>query len=137
MALLERLRQRGWRLTSQRRVIAEVLSGAPMHPTADEVLEQARARLPEISLATVYNTLNELVEMGELGEVDGLGRSRRYDPTTHRPHQHLVCTVCERIVDVFPPAEHLPTLPVEARSGFRDIEVDVVYRGICPECSAR
>lgn len=107
-----------------------------MHPTADEVLAMARATLPEISVATVYNTLNELVEMGELAEVDRFGRSRRYDPTTTTPHQHLVCTGCERIIDVFPEADFEPTLPPSARFGFVNIEVDVVYRGLCPECSA-
>jgi hypothetical protein len=71
MELIDRLRVRGWRLTSQRRVIAQVLSGPSMHPTAEEVLAKARETLPEISVATVYNTLNELVEMGELAEVDG------------------------------------------------------------------
>jgi Fur family transcriptional regulator, stress-responsive regulator len=107
-----------------------------MHPTAEDVLAKARQTLPEISVATVYNTLNELVEMGELAEVDGFGRSRRYDPTTSTPHHHLVCTGCERIIDVFPePGFVEPALPMGERFGFRDIEVDVVYRGICPDCA--
>lgn len=59
--LLERLRGRGWRMTSQRRVVAEVLDGDHVHLTADEVHTRAAQRLPEISRATVYNTLGELV----------------------------------------------------------------------------
>lgn len=62
--LLERLRGRGWRMTSQRRVVAEVLDGEHVHYTADEVHARAAQRLPEISRATVYNTLGELVSSG-------------------------------------------------------------------------
>ena len=67
--LLERLRIRGWRLTPQRRVVAEVLHGDHVHFSAETVHGLAQQRLPEISLATVYNTLNELVALGELQEV--------------------------------------------------------------------
>ena len=51
--LLERLRGRGWRMTAQRRVVAEVLDGEHVHLTADEVHSRAVTRLPEISRATV------------------------------------------------------------------------------------
>src|SRR5258705_2367467 len=86
--LLERLRGRGWRMTAQRRVVAEVLDGDHVHLTADEVHARAAARLPEISRATVYNTLGELVTLGEVIEVATDGRAKRYDPNAHRPHQH-------------------------------------------------
>src|ERR1700745_3205433 len=67
--LVQRLRDRGWRLTAQRRVVAEVLAGDHVHLTADAVYSRAQLLLPEISLATVYNTLNELVDMGEVLEI--------------------------------------------------------------------
>ena len=92
--LLERLRGRGWRMTSQRRVVAEVLDGEHVHLTADEVHARAVQRLPEISRATVYNTLGELVSLGEVMEVSTDGRAKRYDPNAHHPHQHLVCSGC-------------------------------------------
>ena len=92
--LLERLRARGWRMTSQRRVVAEVLSGEHVHLTADEVHARAVERLPEIARATVYNTLGELVSLGEVVELSTDGRAKRYDPNARRPHQHLVCTEC-------------------------------------------
>ena len=82
--LLERLRGRGWRMTAQRRVVAEVLDGDHVHLTADEVHARAVARLPEISRATVYNTLGELVSLGEVLEVATDGRAKRYDPNAHR-----------------------------------------------------
>ena len=66
--LLSRLRDRDYRLTSQRRVVAQVLEGPNVHMTADEVHHAAIEILPEISRATVYSTLNELTQMGELLE---------------------------------------------------------------------
>ena len=68
--LFDRFRDLGWRLSPQRRVVAEVLVGDHVHLTAEQVHERARERLPEISRATVYNTLNEIVAMGEVAEVD-------------------------------------------------------------------
>ncbi|MFF4920589.1 Fur family transcriptional regulator [Kitasatospora sp. NPDC001261] len=133
--LLERLRGRGWRLTSQRRVVAEVLDGEHVHLTADEVHARAAERLPEISRATVYNTLGELVTLGEVVEVATDGRAKRYDPNAHHPHQHLVCTGCGAIRDVHPQGDPLADLPAEQRFGFVVAQAEVTYRGLCPDCT--
>ncbi len=132
-ALIERLRDRGWRLTAQRRVIAEVMSGDHVHLTADDVLERARGTLPEVSRATVYNTLNELVSIGELIEVVHTDGRKRYDPNVTERHHHLVCVACERMLDV-----HIedPGLPVEQRHGFEVLDVEVTFRARCPDCTA-
>jgi Fur family ferric uptake transcriptional regulator len=133
--LLERLRDRGWRLTAQRRVVAEVLDGEHVHLTADEVHARAIERLPEISRATVYNTLGEMVGIGEVIEVATDGRAKRYDPNAHRPHQHLVCSRCGTIRDVHPHGDPLASLPAEERFGFAVADVEVTYRGLCPDCA--
>ncbi|MGW7581249.1 Fur family transcriptional regulator [Kitasatospora sp. NPDC054768] len=132
--LLERLRARGWRLTSQRRVVAEVLDGDHVHLTADEVHARAAARLPEISRATVYNTLGELVTLGEVLEVATDGRAKRYDPNAHRTHQHLICSGCGAIRDVHPQGDPLAALPAAERFGFAVTAAEVTYRGLCPNC---
>ncbi|WP_069815614.1 Fur family transcriptional regulator [Streptomyces sp. TP-A0874] len=134
--LLERLRSRGWRLTAQRRVVAEVLSGDHVHLTADEVHARAAERLPEISRATVYNTLGELVSLGEVLEVSTDRRAMRYDPNAHRPHHHLVCGGCGLVRDVHPEGDPLADLPATERFGFAVSAVDVTYHGLCPSCSA-
>ncbi|MGI5262413.1 Fur family transcriptional regulator [Streptomyces angustmyceticus] len=133
--LLGRLRGRGWRMTVQRRVVAEVLDGEHVHLTADEVLARAAARLPEISRATVYNTLGELVSLGEVMEVATDGRAKRYDPNAHRPHQHLVCSTCGTIRDVHPDGDALAALPDSERYGFTLSAAEVIYRGLCPDCA--
>ncbi|MFI7241514.1 Fur family transcriptional regulator [Streptomyces qinglanensis] len=135
--LLERLRRRGWRMTAQRRVVAEVLDGEHVHLTADEVLARAAARLPEISRATVYNALGELVLLGEVREVATDGRAKRYDPNAHRSHHHLVCSDCGTIRDVHPGGDPLADLPASERFGFTVSGAELTYRGRCPDCAAR
>ena len=134
MELIERLRARpGFRMTSQRRAVAEVLSGTHVHLSAEDVHERARAVLPEISLATVYNTLHELVALGEVQVLGVDGRTRRYDPNVTASHHHLVCTECGAIFDV-PAREPVPALPRGDRHGFEVTDTEVVYRGRCAGC---
>lgn len=134
--LLSRLRDRHWRLSPQRRVVAEVLFGDHVHLTAEEVHDRARARLPEISRATVYNTLNELVAMGELLEVDVVDGAKRYDPNVAEQHDHLVCDGCHAIRDIPRPWKP-PPVPEGDRADYVVTKVEVTYRGLCPACAAR
>jgi Fur family ferric uptake transcriptional regulator len=134
--LLARLRARDWRLSPQRRVVAEVLVGDHVHLTAEQVHDLARVRLPEISRATVYNTLNELVAMGEVLEVDVVDGPKRYDPNIAEEHDHLVCGSCHTIRDV-PRSSKPPTITADARAGYVVTAVDVTFRGLCPACAAR
>jgi Fur family ferric uptake transcriptional regulator len=131
---LDRLRERHWRLSPQRRVVAEVLVGEHVHLTAEQVHERAQRRLAEISRATVYNTLNELVAMGEIAEVDVTDGPKRYDPNVAEAHDHLVCENCLDIRDV-PRGGRAPTLTNGARAGFVVTGVDITYRGLCPKCA--
>jgi Fur family ferric uptake transcriptional regulator len=133
--LLARLRERGWRLTAQRRVVAQVLEGDHIHFTADEIHARAAELLPEISRATVYNTLGELVALGEVLEVSTDGRAKRYDPNAHHAHQHLVCESCGTIRDVHPSGDLLAGLSAAERYGFAVSGVEVTYRGLCPACA--
>ncbi len=133
-ALIDRLRSRGWRLTAQRRVIAETMTGEHVHLTADEVLEQARAALPEVSRATVYNTLNELVSLGEVLEITHDDGRKRYDPNVEVHHHHLVCVDCGQMLDVH--ADD-PPLTTDERHGFELLEVEVIFRARCPQCADR
>lgn len=129
--LLDRLRDRGWRLTAQRRVIAEVMTGDHVHLAADEVLERSRRVLPEVSLATVYNTLNELVAIGELVELPHADGRKRYDPNVEERHHHLVCVDCGRMLDV---RADDPRLPADQQHGFEVLGVEVTFRARCPDC---
>lgn len=132
--LIERLRNRQWRLTPQRRAIAETLDGSHVHYTAEEIHRLANERLPEISRATVYNTLNEMVSLGEVLEVTVDGRSKRYDPNVAHDHHHLVCEDCGIVRDVHPMGNPADWLPGDERHGFRVHDADIIFRGTCPDC---
>ncbi|CAN5795446.1 Fur family transcriptional regulator [soil metagenome] len=134
--LLTRLRAENWRLTSQRRAVAEVLAGEHVHLTAEEVHARAVAILPEISRATVYNTLGELVALGQVREVSLSGRAKRYDPNTDVAHHHLTCTTCGLILDVPAGPGATVDLAEGASHGFLVDEVEVTYRGTCEACAA-
>jgi Fur family transcriptional regulator, stress-responsive regulator len=134
--LLSRLRDRDWRLSAQRRVVAEVFVGEHLHLTPEQVHDRAQERLPEISRATVYNTLNELVAMGELRLVEVAEGPKRYDPNVTEHHDHLVCEGCQTIRDVARVAPP-PSIAEHARGGFLVTNVEVTYRGLCPDCVAR
>jgi Fe2+ or Zn2+ uptake regulation protein len=114
-----------------------VLAGEHVHLSAEAVHLAAQQRLPEISLATVYNTLNELVVMGEILEVAAGSGPKRYDPNAHVPHHHLVCTGCGTLRDVFPERDGLVELSEKDQHGFVLTGVDIVFQGLCPACAAR
>ena len=134
--LTGRLQARGWRMTTQRRVISGIFDAAGarhVHLSAEDVLERAMAQLADISRATVYNTLGELVEAGELVPVHVGDRVTRYDPNASTPHHHLVCTECGAIFDVAVPQSDLP---VPAGNGFTVDHAEVIFRGRCAVCAA-
>jgi Fur family ferric uptake transcriptional regulator len=135
--LLTRLRSRRWRITPQRRAVAQALAGEHVHLSAEEVHERALAIVPEVSLATVYSTLNQLVAMGEVAEVRAPRSSVRYDPNARQQHHHLVCERCGRIRDVRPSGMDDLRLSDADRSGFRIATIEVVFRGVCPACEGR
>ena len=122
-------------MTPQRRAVAEVLDGEHVHLSAEAVHVQAQQRLPEISLATVYNTLNELVSMGEVREVSAGSGPKRYDPNVGTDHHHLVCTSCGELRDVRP-ANGAEALRPDDTHGYLLTGVDIVFRGLCVECAA-
>ena len=87
------------RVTRQRTVILEELRKLTCHPTADELCDIVRRRLPHISLGTVYRNLDHLAEEGIVLRLDMAGKSKRYDGNI-QPHQHVCCIYCGRVADV-------------------------------------
>ena len=92
-------RRRGLAVTIQRRTVFGELSGRKDHPTADQVYDSVRGRLPGLSRTTVYRVLETLVDAGLARKVHHAGGVARFDPMTGR-HHHLVCDACGRLVDL-------------------------------------
>ena len=112
-----------------------MLNGEHVHLSAEAIHAAALEMLPEISLATVYNTLNELVAMGEVLEVSAGAGPKRYDPNVTVAHQHLVCTSCGALWDVFSATADLDQLGSEELHGFVLTGVEITFQGLCPSCS--
>jgi Fur family transcriptional regulator, peroxide stress response regulator len=129
-------RRRGLAVTIQRRTVFGELAGRRDHPTADQVYDAVRGRLPGLSRTTVYRVLETLVDAGLARKVHHAGGVARFDPMTTR-HHHLVCDACGRLVDVddgmVPPLR----LPESSRTGFRIKDYSVSFTGLCPGCAKK
>jgi Fur family ferric uptake transcriptional regulator len=88
-----------YRMTHQRRVILEVMRHAETHPTADEVYEMVRKRLPRISMGTVYRNLDVLSSCGFIRKLEPWRSQMRFDGNTN-DHYHMTCMRCGRIEDI-------------------------------------
>jgi Fe2+ or Zn2+ uptake regulation protein len=132
--LTERFRARGLRVTPQRQVIFRLLEGNVEHPTVEALYEAARAEMPTISLKTVYQTVHDLEDLGEVHLLDVGTGSVRVDPNVEHPHHHMICTRCGRVRDVLVDVADL-RIPARVRQGFAIADVQVHFRGVCAECS--
>jgi Fur family ferric uptake transcriptional regulator len=122
-------------MTRQRRLILEALQGVTSHPTADEIFSMVRAKLPRISLGTVYRNLELLAAAGQILCLERIGAQKRFDGDTRR-HHHVRCRVCGKIGDIFSPVA-VPPLPETPVPGFSLHGVDMTFIGLCRECGAR
>ncbi len=131
-ALSELLRARGGKVTPQRERIFRYLAEHGDHPTAEAVYAAVVADMPTISLRTVYQTLNDLVALRELAQLDVVGGAVRFD-TMVEPHHHLVCNVCGRVIDV--PADFPEVrMPSTFEDQFHVDATEIVFRGTCRAC---
>lgn len=134
-ALSTRFRERGLRVTPQRQVIFRLLEGNVEHPTVEWLHEAARAEMPTISLKTVYQTVHDLEDLGEVHLLHVGTGSVRVDPNVEHPHHHRICTECGSVRDVVVEVDDL-RLPARARDGFAVADVQVHFRGVCADCAA-
>ena len=134
--LTGRFRAEGLRVTPQRQAIFRLLEGNVEHPTVEALYESARSEMPTISLKTVYQTVHDLEELGEVALLDVGTGSVRVDPNVEDAHHHLVCTRCGMVRDVLVDVGAL-RIPARERRGFTVADVEVNFRGVCDECAAK
>jgi Fur family transcriptional regulator, peroxide stress response regulator len=134
---LNALRQAGKRITEQRRAICDYLAQTESHPTPYQVFADLSAQHPEISRATVYNTLNVLQELGAIVEI-GAGVGHTQYETDTEPHVNLICLRCHEISDHPGP---LPLADVQASlqatGNFLPMAMRVEVFGFCERCRER
>jgi Fe2+ or Zn2+ uptake regulation protein len=133
--LTEALRARGQRVTAQRLVIHRVVADLGRHVTAEQVLDAVGDRLPNVSLPTVYATLELLEELGLLRRVATGGGAAVYDPRIDE-HHHLVCRVCGRAEDLDVPVDVAAAVSAARERGFTPRHAEVTVAGVCARCAA-
>ena len=123
------------RLTNQRQVILEELQKVNTHPTASELYDIVRQRLPRIGLGTVYRNLELLADCGIITKLETGGEQKRFDAKSG-PHYHIRCTICGRVDDMdIPRLEDLDDKAAE-NCHYTIIGHHIEFFGTCPDCHA-
>lgn len=121
------------RNTRQRQIVLEELQKLTSHPTAAELYDIVRRRLPRISLGTVYRNLELLTRLGTIQKLDVAGDEARFDANA-RPHAHIRCVRCDRVDDILAPPLDLFGGLANDSAGYQVLDCCLQYRGICPKC---
>jgi Fur family peroxide stress response transcriptional regulator len=123
----------GQRSTKQREHIFSLLLEKRDHPTADEIFVRAKADMPTISLATVYNCLETLVDTKLIRQVNFEREPTRYCPNLSQ-HAHFYCRESGEIIDIDLPEHVLKELVAVLPEGFAAQHIDISYDGSCGDC---
>jgi Fur family peroxide stress response transcriptional regulator len=129
--LSKRLSTSGFRFTPQREHVYGVLLEQCDHPTAEEVFIRAKHRMPEISMATVYNCLDALVRSGVARQVTVGRGATRFCPNM-REHCHFYCDTCEKVFDIELSGDDPAGIALP--KGFKATRFEIAIHGLCPGC---
>lgn len=129
-----KFKEKGVRLTPQRRVILEYLKNSENHPTAEEIYHHIKEQLHRVSLGTVYNTLHMLKEMGVIQELSYGDMSSRYDGTPEN-HYHITCEKCGKVVDFSRPLFSNIESEAEKETDFSISYHRLELYGVCSQCN--
>ena len=132
--LIQALHSRGQRVTPQRLVINRTVQEMGRHVSAEEILGEVEKRLPNVSLPTVYSTLELLGELGVVRRVGPAAGRMLFDPRIEE-HEHVVCSVCGRVEDVDAPVDATPALDAARAAGWSDTAAGVLLTGVCDRCA--
>jgi len=118
-------------LTRHRKIIFENMKSRLDHPTAKMVYDSARNLTDKLSFATVYNSLEYLVEAGLIKKLDISSESARYDAMLEN-HAHLICKSCGAVKDY--PSKDLVNLFKVDNFHYHTDDISITIRGICSDC---
>ncbi len=123
-------------MTNQRERILVELKQCDSHPTADELFERVKKKLPRISLATVYRNLEKLSEAGLITKLEISGRQKRFDWDVVE-HDHIVCIECHRVNNIDRNEENQLMLLPQPGNGYIVVGCRVEFFGLCPACKKK
>ena len=130
----QRLRQAALRVTRPRVAVLTAVHENP-HADTDTIIGAVRAQYGVVSHQAVYDVLRSLTAVGLVRRIQPSGSVARYEARVGDNHHHVVCRVCQTIADVDCAVGDTPCLSASEDHGFTIDEAEVVYWGICPDCS--
>ncbi len=137
---LTALQSRRIRMTPQRRTILTYLVTHHNHPTVETIHEALEQTTPNMSLATIYNTLKLFVDLGIVIELANGEDGVHYDYYS-KPHYHVICTNCGKIADVFYPDFQKDAKKMEneaaQQTGYQITGNRFEIYGLCPDCQKK
>ncbi len=123
--------------SKQRNKLLEILSEKNYHPTVDELYLIIKKEFPNLSLATVYRNLEQLVQNGAVVKIEQLSGPARYDGNPER-HLHIKCTKCGKIEDVWVTIDlKLFANQAEEVTGYKVTGYKIDFYGVCDKCINR
>ncbi|MBI5903541.1 MAG: transcriptional repressor [Deltaproteobacteria bacterium] len=131
--IINKYKSQGFKLTPQRLAILMFLEGNTSHPTAEAIYSEIKKVHPTVSFATVYNTIQALRERGLVSEITIDPERKHFDPNP-APHHHIICTACNRIIDVMADYSETLTLPGDILDQFTVTGTHVDFFGVCVDC---
>lgn len=114
-------------------MILKVLVNDKSHPTIKEIYNKVNLIDSSIGQATVYRNINKLVSSGKIKKLSANGQIDHYDGDMSN-HYHFICTLCDKIIDIFDMDIKLPIKNIEKNKGFTIDNYDVVLYGKCDSC---
>ena len=130
----EQLRKADLRVTRPRVAVLEAVHSRP-HADTDTIFTAVRTELPEVSRQAMYDVLNALTDAGLVRRIQPSGSVARYESRVNDNHHHVVCRSCGTIADVDCAVGDAPCLTAASDHGFVLDEAEVIYWGLCPDCS--
>ncbi len=137
--LIEQLNNHNLRPTEARRLVLALLMENNDHPNTDQIIRSLYDKGFKVSIATLYQNLEKLVEVGLLIRIKGPDGVMRFDANI-QPHHHLICDICGKMTDIKINGDTLPTHhPIDFQTGLPvegwDIDhIKIEYKGTCSNC---
>lgn len=129
------LREVALRVTSPRVAVLSAVHENP-HADTESIIGIVRGNLGAVSHQAVYDVLKALTSAGLVRRIQPLGSVARYETRVGDNHHHVVCRSCEAIADIDCAVGHAPCLTASDDHGFSIDEAEVLYWGLCPDCSS-
>lgn len=133
------LKEKGYKLTHQRQAIVDIIIASEgKHLTIEEIYDLVKFGCPEIGLATVYRTIQLLESLGVVSKLslnDGCYRYELVHEYENHQHHHLVCTNCDKVIEVEDDLLEVLEHKIENKYKFKIKNHSVKFYGLCSDCS--